>query len=80
MTFRARKVFGTFEKRAPGARFWKVPKTFRVRKAIYENVFRLSEATKRKMIVEFHDLKPFYWVAIGNPVRKCVFLGFFSVS
>ena len=28
MAFRARKVFGTFEKRAPGARFSKVPKLF----------------------------------------------------
>ena len=35
MAFRARKVFGTFEKRAPGgARFSKVPKTFGLRKAI----------------------------------------------
>ena len=32
--FRARRVFGTFEKQAPGARFSKVPKTFRARKAI----------------------------------------------
>ena len=28
MAFRTRKVFGTFEKRAPGARFSKVPKRF----------------------------------------------------
>ena len=28
------KLFGTFEKRAPGARFSKVPKSFRARKAI----------------------------------------------
>ena len=34
MAFRARKVLGTFEKRAPGARFSKVPTTLRVRKAI----------------------------------------------
>ena len=30
------KSFGTFEKRAPGARFSKVPRTFRARKAIRE--------------------------------------------
>ena len=28
MAFRARKVFGTFEKRAPGGRFSKVPKLY----------------------------------------------------
>ena len=37
----ARKVFGTFEKRVPGARFSKVPKTFQARKAICETVNRL---------------------------------------
>ena len=41
MAFRARKVLGTFEKRAPGARFSKVPKTFRVRKAIRKTPNRL---------------------------------------
>ena len=33
--FRARKVIGTFETRAPGARFWKVPVTFRDRNQIF---------------------------------------------
>ena len=34
MAFRARKVFGSFEKRTPWARFSKVLRTFRARKAI----------------------------------------------
>ena len=33
MAFRARKGFGCFKKRAPGARFSKIPRTFRARKA-----------------------------------------------
>ena len=36
MASRVRKVFGTFEKQAPAARFSKVPKTFRARNAIRE--------------------------------------------
>ena len=35
VAFRARKLFGTFEKRAPGGRFSKVPKTFRTCEAIF---------------------------------------------
>ena len=35
------KIFGTLKKRAPGARFSKVPKTFRARKAICEIANRL---------------------------------------
>ena len=34
MALRARKVSGAFEKRAPGAHFWKAPKAFRARKVI----------------------------------------------
>ena len=36
MASQTRDVFGTFEKRAPGARFSKVPKSFRARKATRE--------------------------------------------
>ena len=35
------KSFGTFEKRAPGARFSKVPNTFRIRKAIRKTPTRV---------------------------------------
>ena len=35
------KSFGTFEKQAPGARFSKVPRTFRARKAIRKTTTRL---------------------------------------
>ena len=41
MAFRARKGFGTFEKRAPGTRFSKVLKTFRDLKAIRKTLTRL---------------------------------------
>ena len=36
MAFGVRKVFGSIQKSTPGARFSKVPKTFRARKAIHE--------------------------------------------
>ena len=41
MAFRASNVFGTFEKRAPGVRFSKVPKTLWARKAIRKTPTRL---------------------------------------
>ena len=41
MAFRAQKVLGTFEKRAPGAHFSKVPRTFRTRKASCQTAIRL---------------------------------------
>ena len=41
MVFRARKVLGTFEKRTPGLRFSKDPKTLRARKAIRKTPTRL---------------------------------------
>ena len=37
MALRARKLSGAFEKRAPGARFSKVPETFRAREAIFSS-------------------------------------------
>ena len=37
MALRARKVSGAFEKRAPGARFSRVPETFRARKAVFSS-------------------------------------------
>ena len=43
MAFRARKVFGTFEKQAPVSQ--KVSKTFAARKAIYEIVIRSARIT-----------------------------------
>ena len=41
VAFRVREVLGTFEKRAPGTRFSKVPRTFRARKAIRKTTTRL---------------------------------------
>ena len=49
MAFRARNVFGTFEKRAPaGACFSEVPRTFRARKAIV----KLQSACFEKLIFQ----------------------------
>ena len=39
VAFRARKLFGTFEKRAPGACFSKAPKTFRACEAIFNRLY-----------------------------------------
>ena len=41
MTFRARKVFGSFEKRTPGPCFSKVPKTFRAQEGSCQTAIRL---------------------------------------
>ena len=40
MAFRARKVSGSFEKRAPGARFSKVPVTLRARNQIFKSKYK----------------------------------------
>ena len=37
MAFKARKLFGTFEKRAFRARLSKAPETFRARKAVFRS-------------------------------------------
>ena len=47
MASQTRNVFGTFEKRAPGARFSKVPKTFRARKAIFNDLYLKKKAVYR---------------------------------
>ena len=39
VAFRARKLFGTFEKRAPGACFSKATKTFRAWEAIFNCLY-----------------------------------------
>ena len=47
MASQARKVFRAFEKRAPGARFSKDRLTYRVRKAIFNDLYLKKEAVYR---------------------------------
>ena len=56
MVLRARKVFGTFEKRAPGACFSKVPKLFGRHNSLCIFKTKASRGTKLCSCIYFHSL------------------------
>ena len=72
MAFQVRKVFGTFEKRAPGACFSKVPKLFGAisgaTTAFISSQCRGSKPSNFAVLLVFLILELFYYIFAHNTV------------